>query len=134
MPEPMSEDWLAELERGWIYDGEFPMEEVVKLDTVKQELVAEVRRRGRRIRELELYIAEEAWRVAMHSGTPEQVEKLTTFLIERKGTDGPEGSTEASGAAEGRRGPGEKQEGPSANHGEVPGSTVGDQDEPSRPE
>lgn len=49
-----------------------------------QELCAEVRRRGKRIRELELCIAGEAWQGAMRGGTPEQVEKLTAFIIERE--------------------------------------------------
>jgi len=93
-------------------------------------LIAEVRRRGERIKELEIFMAGELWRMAMRSGTPEQVEKLTTFLIER----GAEDLMEGSGAGSGRRGPGEKQEGPPVNRGEASDSTVGDQDEPSRPE
>jgi hypothetical protein len=127
MPEPMSEEQVRTCEL--LFDGLVGEEEPI-LKGAGLQLVAEVRRRGERIKELEIFMAGELWRMAMRSGTPEQVEKLTTFLIER----GAEDLMEGSGAGSGRRGPGEKQEGPPVNRGEASDSTVGDQDEPSRPE
>jgi len=107
MRKPMSEERIAELLKHY--------QEERYMDTYcgVSELVAEVRRRGERIKELEIPMAGELWRMAMRSGTPEQVEKLTAFLIER----GAEDLMEGSGAGSGRRGPGEKQERPPANRG-----------------
>jgi hypothetical protein len=63
------------------------------LNTLKQEMrllesgIAEFKAALARVKELEIFIAGEAWREAMRRGTPEQVEKLTTFLIEKEAPD-----------------------------------------------
>jgi len=46
--------------------------------------LSEIKAALARLKELEVFIAGEAWREAMRHGTPEQVEKLTAFLIDKE--------------------------------------------------